>query len=307
MIHITTWTVELYSFLTSIQQTKEKITYRDFKLLILETSHYLFYSKTFICMNFKSSYLNEISLILKKRRHKVIYSDDLKWVIKKVMTTEYTDKKAYKQIYYLKNKGYILSIKKDIFYCKLPEDHISEDLILEDRYRFILHHHCKKHTENKRYIWWLKALELWQQNFSIPEHIRIVNPKKQSKEVVVADKSIQFKKYSTKKIEHFKKFKKHTEKIKMWKYSFPFAKKELALLESLYNFDISCDRYTYELIKKIIKKTKHMDIKCIEDILKLGKHHTSVNRLYKICKSLNKKLADDLLPVIKKWSFVLDT
>lgn len=103
-------------------------------------------------MNFKSSYLNEISIKLKKRRHKVIFSKELKSLIQKVMTSEYTDKKAYKQIYYLKNKGYILSIKKDIFYIKLPEDHISEDLILEDWYRFILHHHCKGRTDNKRYI-----------------------------------------------------------------------------------------------------------------------------------------------------------
>ncbi len=258
-------------------------------------------------MNFKSSYLNEISIKLKKRRHKVIFSKELKSLIQKVMTSEYTDKKAYKQIYYLKNKGYILSIKKDIFYIKLPEDHISEDLILEDWYRFILHHHCKGRTDNKRYIWGLKALELSQHNFSIPEHIWIINPARQAKEVVVADKQLQFKKYSTKKIDHFKKFKKHTDKVKMWKYSFPYAIKELALLESLFNYDEFHDRYAYELIKKIIKKTKHLDLMCIEDILKLGKHHTSVNRLYKICKSNNKKLAEELLPLIKKWSFVLDT
>lgn len=103
-------------------------------------------------MAFKNSYLAELIQKLKKRRHKIIYSDDLKKIIAKIMKEEYTDKRAYKLIYYLKNKGHVLSIKKKIFYVKLAEDHISEHLILEDRYRYILHHHCKASTDNHRYI-----------------------------------------------------------------------------------------------------------------------------------------------------------
>jgi len=103
-------------------------------------------------MAFKNSYLAELIKKLRKRRHKIIYSDNLKAIIKKIMKSEYTDKRAYKLVYYLKNKGYVLSIKKDIFYVKLAEDHIAEHLILEDRYRYILHHHCKTSTDNQRYI-----------------------------------------------------------------------------------------------------------------------------------------------------------
>ncbi len=257
-------------------------------------------------MAFKNSYLAELVNKLKKRRHKIIYSDDLKSIIKKTMKAKYTDKKAYKLIYYLKNKGYLLSIKKEIFYVKFPEDHISEDLILEDRYWYILHHHAKRATDNSWYIAWLKALELWLSNFSIPEDIQIVNPKKQSKEVVVADKSMQFKKYSSKKENYFKQFKKHTTKVKMWKYSFPYAVFELAILECLYNFDEVFDRYTYEVIKKVIRKSTNLDMDRLSKILKIWKHHTSINRLYKIAKKENKTLAAKLLPVIKKWSFVMD-
>lgn len=257
-------------------------------------------------MVFKNSYLAELVKRLKKRRHKIIYSHELKGIIKKVMKSEYTDKKAYKLMYYLKNKGYILSIKKEIFYVKFAEDHISEDLILEDWYRYILHHHAKSVTDNHRYIWWLKALELWLANYSIPDEVQIVNPKKQSKEIVVANKSMHFKKYSSKQQNFFKDFKKHTTKVKMWKYSFPYATLELAILECLYNFDEIHDRYTYEIIKKVVRKSTNFDLDRLSKILKIGKHHTSINRLYKIAKKENKTLATKLLPLIKKWSFVLD-
>ena len=222
------------------------------------------------------------------------------------MKEEYTDKRAYKLIYYLKNKGHVLSIKKKIFYVKLAEDHISEHLILEDRYRYILHHHCKASTDNHRYIWGIKAVELHLRNFEIPDHIQIVNPKKQSKEIVVAGKTMQFKKYSSKDVDYFKQFKKHTDKVKMGKYSFPYSKIELAILESLYNFDEVTDRYTYEIIRKVIRKSTNLDMDRLAKILKIGKHHTSINRLYKMAKKENKTLAEKLLPIIKKWSFVLD-
>ena len=257
-------------------------------------------------MAFKNSYLAELVKKLRKLRHKIIYSKDLKNIIQKTMKSEYTDKKAYKLIYYLKNKGYLLSIKKEIFYVKLAEDHISEDLILEDRYRYILHHHAKSVTDNHRYIWWLKALELGLHNFSIPDEVQIVNQKKQSKEIVVAWKSMQFKKYSSKDKNFFKQFKKHTTKVKMWKYSFPYSTTELAILECLYNFDEVCDRYTYEIIKKVIRKSTNLDLDRLAKILKIWKHHTSINRLYKIAKKENKTLAVKLLPIIKKWSFELD-
>lgn len=89
---------------------------------------------------------------MQKKRGKIIYAEEVKQIISQIMKEAYSDTKAYKIIYYLKNKGYLISIKKDIFYCKLPEDHLSEFLILEDRYRHILHRHCTSGLEKKRYI-----------------------------------------------------------------------------------------------------------------------------------------------------------
>ncbi|USN54528.1 MAG: hypothetical protein H6765_08490 [Candidatus Peribacteria bacterium] len=92
-------------------------------------------------------------------------------------------------------------------------------------------------------------------NFELPDNILIVTPDKQSKESVVATKHIQFKKYTTKNENYFPKFKKFTHKIKMGKYSFSVANRELALLECMYNYDETFDRYTYEFVKKVIKRS----------------------------------------------------
>lgn len=114
------------------------------------------------------------------------------------------------------------------------------------------------------------------------------------------------KKYTSKKENYFPQFKKFTGKIKIGKFSFPYAKKELALLESLYNYDEFDDRYTMELVKKVCKRVKDLDLKVLRAIIKLGKHHTSINRLYKIAKKHNTDLAEKIAPLIKKYSFFLD-
>lgn len=92
----------------------------------------------------------------------------------------------------------------------------------------------------------------------------------------------------------------------MGKYSFTLANKELALLECMYNFDEMFDKTTYETVKKVIKRSKHIDIDTITHIIKLGKHHTSINRLYKIAKDVNKTFAIQLADIIKRYSFFLD-
>ena len=254
----------------------------------------------------RNSYLQDVAKKIIKKRWKLIYSDEIKKIIKQYMKDEYTDKKAYKLIYYLKNRWYIISLKKNIFYVKLPEEHLADHLILMDHYRQILHSHVRQKTDNKRYIWWIKWLELHYSNLDVPDDILIVNSTKQAKEVIVATKSVHFKRYTSKKTDLFIKFKKFTTKTKMWKYSYPIASKELALMECMYNFDEMFDRYTYETVKKVIKRSKHLDIDCINSIIKLWKHHTSINRLHKLAKDVNKTFAKQLNESIKRYSFFLD-
>lgn len=254
----------------------------------------------------RNTYLQKVIQKIIKKQKKILYSKEIKKLIQDIMQEAYTDSKAYKIIYYLKNKWYIISLKKNIFYKTSPEDTIHEQDIIEQYYRDILHTHCNNSFETSWYIWWIKAIELHYNNFSIPEIIHVVTQNKQSKEMILADKILLAKKYTSKWENYFPKFKKQTQKIKIWKHTFRIAKKELALLECMYNFDDLNDRYTHEITKKIIRKTSDLDIQNIEKILRLGKHHTSINRLYKIARKTNTSFAEALLTIIKKYSFVLD-
>ena len=92
----------------------------------------------------------------------------------------------------------------------------------------------------------------------------------------------------------------------MGKYSYAIANKELALLECVYSYDETFERYTYELVKKVIRRSTSFDLEELTKIIKLGKHHTSINRLYKIAKKVNKTFAEKLGEIIKKYSFFLD-
>lgn len=134
----------------------------------------------------KNSYLQELISKIKKRRKKILYADDLKKIIHSLMKAEYTDTKAYKLIYYLKSKGYLISLKKTIFYCKFPEDTADETELVENYYWALLHAHCTEYLKKNRYVGGVKALELSYQNYDIPENILVVTANKQAKEVIVA-------------------------------------------------------------------------------------------------------------------------
>ena len=87
--------------------------------------------------------------------------------------------------------------------------------------------------------------------------------------MVVATKAVQFKKYTSKGENYFTKFKKHTIKVKMGKYSFSLANRELALLECMYNHDELFHASTAALVKKILKRSTQLDTTTIAQIIKL--------------------------------------
>ncbi len=136
----------------------------------------------------KESYFNQTIKKLTKIKKKIVTTEKIKDTIKNVMEEKYMDRKAYKMIYYLKNKWYLISIKKNLFYLKNPDDEIDEEEIAEQHYRDILRTHCKNYLSSDRYIWWLKSLELSNNDFSIPEEIEVINEYKQSREVIVLTK-----------------------------------------------------------------------------------------------------------------------
>ncbi len=260
-------------------------------------------------LNMKDTFFNITVKKILKNKWKIIDSEKVKNIVKEVMGENYNNNKAYKMIYYMKNRWYLIALKKDIFFVKDKNIEINEYEIQDKFYWDILKKQCNKYLWNDRYIWWIKALELNLQNISIPEEIDIINEIKQSKEVVITSKYINFKKYkSNKNINTFKKLKKFCNKEKIWKYSFPYSWLELSILESLYSPDILWERYKNELVKKAIRKYKKIiNYNVLSEIIKLGKHHTSINRMYKIWNSIDPKIWKLIWDIIKKESFFLDT
>ena len=209
-------------------------------------------------------------------------------------------------IYHLKNKWYLLNLKKGLFLVKNPEKKYQEQQLLEMFYWSIVKRHCKEFANNKWYIWGIKALELNITNFDIPEELLIINEQKQSLETLMFEKQVSFKTYESGDKNLFNIFKKFTKNMYVWKNVFPIANIELAILESLYNPSVVNRWYTEELIKKIIRKNrKNLDLTVFEEILKSGKHHSSVNRLYKISLSIDPELSENLKDIIKKYSYIL--
>jgi hypothetical protein len=251
----------------------------------------------------RNSYLTSIIALCQKQKNKLMYIDELKILFRKELGSEYTDKKWYKLIYHLKNKWYLRSLKKEIFCITHPDQQISEEELAEQYYWQILHNHAMQ-IAKKRYIGWIKALELHYWNTDIPEQILIINPVKQSIDTIIAWKLIHAKTYTHQKSNLFTQFYSCSEKKKIWKQTYMIACKELGLLESLFSYDQNSDRYTYEYIKKMLKKYEpNLDI--IEHILQSWKHHTSVNRLLELIKITRPKLVDPLRQLIKKYSFLL--
>lgn len=253
----------------------------------------------------KNVHLPQIIKKLKRRSKKIIYIDALKNTIEEVMGEEYLDKRAYKILYYLKKKWLLVSLKKNIFFIKDPEVAMSDDQITEQYYRQLLHKHCNHVAWKNWYLWWLKALQIQFMDLSIPERIQIITEDQQRQEVIVSEKIVQFKKYTARKESLFKKFKKYTIRQKLRTNTFLVASKELAVLEVLYSFDSFDNQYELEYVKKALKKNKNRDISARENILKIGKHHTSINRLYQLLLQTQPKVAEQLILSIKRYGFVI--
>jgi hypothetical protein len=223
------------------------------------------------------------------------------------MSDDYADNKLYKLIYHTKNQWYLIAIKKDLFVPTTPENTIDEQYIIDRYYRPLVKKYCATSYSRYRYIGGLKALELINSNYQPPETIEIITPNAQWSSVLFLDKKIYTKSYTQDGTPLFKTIYRQTEKIKIGTTALRSATLELALLESLYNPDIVTQWYTHELIKRTLKKhKKHINTDHIITLVRLGKHHSSLNRLYQIALTVDAKLATQLEEIIRKYSFAVD-
>ncbi len=241
-----------------------------------------------------------------KYRNKIINVQKIKTIVHHILDDRYSDSKAYKIIHHLKNKWYLLQLKKDVLLVKSPEFNLDENLLLERYYWEILYNHSKEYCASNWYIWWLKALELFVNNYDIPDEIFIYNKEKVSTEVVLLDKKMMFKKYTHKNKNLRSLVKKFTYLKQIWNKTFKVANLELAILESLYNMSILNQGYINEFVKKILRKyKKHLNYDIFKNVLRAWKHHASINRLLQISKIVDPNLAENIEQIIKTNSFLL--
>jgi len=237
---------------------------------------------------------------------KLINISKIEYILKCAIDEDFSNQKMYKLIYYLKNRGYLYNIKKNVFLVKRPESELTQQAILDQFYRSIVKQHCTDFLKSNRYIGGLKALELNVVSFTIPDELLIVNNYKQCNEVIMFTKQICFKRYGTSKENLFTFFYKFAKKIAIGKNIFFIADLELALLESLYNPGLINTGYVTELVKRIIRERKDdLDFSVWEKILRRNKHHSSINRLYKIAQSVDPIFSDKIKALIKKASYFI--
>lgn len=246
--------------------------------------------------------------ILQKQKKKILSSDDFKKYIYLTFWESTPISKIYKVTFQLRNRWYLIWLRKDLFYITNPEKLITAEEIEEQRYRKLLKDHCNWVCK-QRYIWGLTALEIhlhWN-GVTIPETVTIINKEKQAVETVVFEKQIAFKKFETKWKNLIPQLIKQTIEVNMTNSkNLPIANLELSILECLYNFDTTNKWYIEECIKKAIKKNgKTLSLSNIESIIKLWKHNTSLNRLYSLCKLSYPTLSEEIKKLIKKYGFIL--
>lgn len=249
-----------------------------------------------------ASSLESVMKILQKHQNKVIPLSLFEQRLQSVFGEDIPKGKIYKLTHQLKNKWYLLSLKKDILYIKMPDTLLDPSVLEEKFYWTLLKSHCKLSCAYERYLGGLNALELHlHMHALIPEEVMIVNAKKQSTEIVMFDKKVNFKTYEANKKNLYSSFAKHTTSFTVQGVNFSVAQLELAILECLYSPSLSMKSYIESLILKAIKAYQAtFSFQVIERILALGKHSSSANRLTYLLRPSYPQFADQLILLIKK-------
>ena len=244
---------------------------------------------------------------LLKYRRRIISWDKIKEVIKEVLQDDYSDAKMYKIFYYLKNRGYLIDLKKWNYCIKKPEEEIIEEEIIDRMYWPTLTKWMKKLGKEKWYIGGLKALEIELWIYSSIDEILIVNSTRQGLESLIFEKKVFFKTYKKQQKNLFPFFYKYTRIDTIWWEKFRVALPELAILETLYRTSILQKNYWEELIKKWLKKhKKNFNLEYIEAFLRENKFNSSINSLATLAKSIDIDLYNNLNKIIKKSGYLLN-
>lgn len=252
------------------------------------------------------SIIKESIKLLSKKNNKILSSRELKNLLLPIMEQKTWHQTIYKITHQLKNSGYIVSIKKDLYYIKKPDEQIDESALLSLYFWTLVVSQSKLLHQSKWYIWWLKALELHLWNSDPDNNIHIYNNTKNSIERIMFQYDITYKYYQLKDISFNRFLSSYTLPYTINKKWMRISCIELAILETLYNTPTEKIWYCNELIAKTFKKYKKtLRFDTREHILRTQKYHTSINKLYDITRKIDPIRSSQLLTIIKKVSYVL--
>lgn len=256
----------------------------------------------------KINYFDPIVKHLQKKIGKIISDKELQSLQKDILGSDYDIKKFYKLIFQLKQKLHLIPLRKDTYLISYPENtQPNENQINEQFYRTFLFEFLYTEYKKNYYIWWLKWVELWLQDFDYTEDIEIYNSTKNTRISIINNCNLYLKTYGNKTNE-----KKAHPCYQLWmdnlkiyligNKNFQVGPIELCVLESLYYSNGTT--YPNELIKKIIKKyNQKRDRSLIKKILLTWRHHTSINRLLTIAVQVDQNFANHCEECIRQCGF----
>ncbi len=238
---------------------------------------------------------------LLKKKGKIIDNKSIEKIVSQIMGEKYTRTKSYKIVHQANIKGHLIILKKDLYY--VPQTKENETDIIAKWYWFILHLHIKQYIQGKWLITGITALHLYLHNYEIPDSISILSPNKQCQEVVVRDKITMIKKMNSGGTSLFPLLRKSASKITIHGKSFYTTSLIVSLLETFYANDHHSHTVN-ELGKKILRKHwKMLDREEAIVLLRKGKYHSSINKIYQLSRSIDDSYANHIMWIIKKHSY----
>jgi hypothetical protein len=238
---------------------------------------------------------------ISKKKWKILDNKNIEKILSQIMWEKYTRTKSYKMVHQANIKWHLIILKKDLYY--VPHANEEETAVIANWYRQILHMHIKQYLWGKWLITGATALQLYLNNYEIPDVISLLSPNKQCQEIIVRDKVTNIKMMNSWWSSLFPILKKTAKKTSIrWK-SFYTTSLIVSLLETFYANDNQA-HWVNELGKKILRKYwKLLDWEEATTLLRKGKYHTSINKIYQLSRSIDDTYADFIMWIIKKHSY----
>ena len=244
---------------------------------------------------------------LSKKKDKLISIDQLKVFAQQSISTGYNEQKCYKLILWAKTRWYLRSVTKVLFIICSPDQPINDIQYEQLYYHQLMYSRVTQDCGKRRYVWWIKWLQLHIGDFSFPDTLAIYSPTTSTAATLINNKKIMYKCMMAEDPDKWRKvIKSHIQTCYRGTKKIYLGSVELCLIEALYSPSIHSRSEIESLVKKIVKKIKKTyTIHVYQSLLKIWKYHSSITRLCEISTYINTDLHNDLLKLLKKYSHPL--